>query len=64
MNEHNSGLVGYTKKYMPWEIVYYESFISLYDAKKREKSLKSFGKAYSGLKLRIRNSLNKEEGAG
>lgn len=49
---------------MPWEIVYYESFISLYDAKKREKSLKSFGKAYSGLKLRIRNSLNKEEGAG
>jgi len=49
---------------MPWEIVYYKSFISLNDAKRREKSLKYFGKAYSGLKLRIKNSLNKREGAG
>ncbi|MDD5116426.1 MAG: GIY-YIG nuclease family protein [Candidatus Omnitrophica bacterium] len=64
LKEHNSGLVEYTRKYMPWEIVYYESFFSLVDAKKREKSLKYFGKAYSGLKLRIENSLNKKEGAG
>jgi hypothetical protein len=34
------------------------------DAKRREKSLKYFGKAYSGLKLRITKSLNKREGAG
>jgi len=64
LKEHNSGLVEYTRKYVPWEVVYYESFVSLIDAKKREKSLKSFGKAYSGLKLRIENSLNKKEGAG
>jgi predicted GIY-YIG superfamily endonuclease len=49
---------------MPWSIVYYESFLSLEDAKMREKSLKSFGKAYSQLKLRMKNSLNKIEGAG
>lgn len=64
LKDHNSGLGEHTKKYMPWEIVYYESFASLADAKKREKSLKSFGKAYSGLKLRIKNSLDKKEGAG
>jgi len=64
LKDHNSGLVEYTNKNMPWEIVYYESFTSLLDAKKREKSLKYFGKAYSGLKLRIKNSLNKKEGAG
>ncbi|MFA5093229.1 MAG: GIY-YIG nuclease family protein [Candidatus Omnitrophota bacterium] len=64
LNEHNSGLIGYTKKYRPWEIVYYESFVSLEDAKKREKSLKYFGKAYTSLKLRIKESLNTREGAG
>lgn len=55
---HNDGLVEYTKKYLPWVLVYYESFISLGDAKKREKALKYFGKAYKQLKLRIKNSLN------
>ena len=64
LSEHNSGLIEYTKKHKPWEILYYESFISLDDAKRREKSLKYFGKAYSGLKLRINKSLNKREGAG
>ena len=64
LKEHNSGIVGYTKKFIPWNIIYYESFLSLDDAKKREKALKAFGKAYSGLKLRIVNSLNKKEGAG
>jgi putative endonuclease len=68
--EHNSGVIGYTKKYVPWDIVYYETFLSLEDAKKREKGLKSFGRAYTHLKIRIRNSLNqmkklnKTEGAG
>jgi len=39
----------------------YESFRSLEDAKKREKALKHFGKAYAQLKARIMNSL---KGAG
>jgi len=70
LKEHNTGLVEYTKKYVPWNLIYYESFVSLEDARMREKSLKSFGKTYSQLKLRIKNSLNKikalnkEEGAG
>lgn len=64
LGEHNTGLVNYTKKYVPWNLIYYESFLSLEDSKIREKSLKSFGKAYSQLKLRIKNSLNKLEGAG
>jgi len=70
LEEHNSGLVGYTKKYVPWELIYVESFLSLEDSKIREKSLKHFGKAYTQLKLRVKNSLdkvktlNKREGAG
>ena len=64
LNEHNSGLIGYTTKYKPWEILYYESSIFLEDAKRREKSLKYFGRTYSELKLRITKSLNKREGAG
>jgi hypothetical protein len=43
------------------DVVYYESYISLEDARKREKSLKYFGKAYSQLKSRIAMSLNKKE---
>jgi len=64
LKEHNAGLVGYTKKFSPWKLIYYESFLALDDAKRREKALKSFGKTYSGLKLRIKDSLNKREGAG
>ncbi|MBU1007196.1 MAG: GIY-YIG nuclease family protein [Candidatus Omnitrophica bacterium] len=58
LQKHNNGLVGYTKKYRPWKLVYYETFISLKDAMKREKSLKYFGKAYGQLKGRIKGSLN------
>ena len=67
LEEHNAGLVEYTRKYLPWILVYYESCISLEDAKKREKSLKHFGRAYSQLKNRIAFSLKaigQEEGAG
>ena len=61
LREHNAGFVSYTRKYLPWALVYYESFHSLEDAKKREKALKYFGKAYAQLKSRIMNSL---KGAG
>ncbi len=58
MDEHNAGLVEYSKKLKPWKLVYYESFSSLEDAKLREKNLKYFGKAYGQLKGRIKSSLN------
>lgn len=70
LKQHNSGQSEYTKKYMPWDVIYYESFVSLEDAKVREKSLKFFGRTYNHLKLRIKNSLdkvkdlNRREGAG
>ena len=61
LRAHNAGLVTYTRKYLPWMLIYYESFRSLEDAKKREKGLKYFGKAYAQMKSRITNSL---KGAG
>ena len=61
LRAHNNGFVPYTRKHLPWELIYYESFRSLEDAKKREKALKHFGKAYGQLKARIMNSL---KGAG
>ena len=64
LEEHNEGLVGYTKKHIPWALIYYETFLSLEDAKARENSLKYFGKAYGQLKHRINNSLNMVKGAG
>lgn len=55
--EHNSGQSTYTKSRCPWIVVYYEAFKNLEDAKKREKALKYFGKAYGQLKGRIKASL-------
>jgi putative endonuclease len=70
LEQHNAGVVGFTRKYRPWSLVYYESYISLIDAQNREQSLKHFGKAYTQLKVRLKESLgqigklNKREGAG
>ncbi|MFH0732435.1 MAG: GIY-YIG nuclease family protein [Candidatus Omnitrophota bacterium] len=64
LKQHNTGLVGYTKKYRPWEVIYYESFLSLKDAKLREKGLKHFGRAFTMLKKRIESSLEYTKGAG
>ena len=59
LQEHNRGLVEYTKNCKPWNLAYYESFTSLEDARTRERSLKYFGKAFGQLKHRIKNSLNR-----
>jgi putative endonuclease len=39
--EHNQGLNLSTKKYMPWQIIYYEACLNESDAKRREKYLKT-----------------------
>ena len=57
LKELNAVIIVYTKKYLPWTLIYYESYVSLEDTKKREKSLKHFGRAYSQLKKRINASL-------
>ena len=41
LNEHNAGLHNYTKKYLPWAMIYSEKYDNLSDARKREKYLKS-----------------------
>jgi putative endonuclease len=38
---HNSGKTAYTKRKMPWKLVYFEQFENKTDALKREKFLKS-----------------------
>lgn len=55
--EHNSGLSSYTKKYMPYTLVYYEAYRSEEDAHKRESNLKLRANALNQLKRRIVASL-------
>ena len=55
--EHNAGKSEYTKKYRPYEIVYYEAYKSEVDARKRESNLKLRANALSQLKRRIIESL-------
>jgi len=55
--EHNNGKSSFTRKYMPWRLVYYEAYNSQKDAIEREKQLKRFAKAYGQLKNRIKYSL-------
>ena len=56
LREHNSGESRYTKKGQ-WRIVYYEAYMSLKAARKRERSLKK-GKARMLLMKRIKESLD------
>ncbi len=42
VEEHNLGLSGYTKKHMPWELIYFEEYPTRSKAMIREKFFKSF----------------------
>ncbi|MBU3677222.1 MAG: GIY-YIG nuclease family protein [Chitinophagaceae bacterium] len=41
LNEHNSGLVNYSKKFMPWELIYWEEYPTRTEAILRERFFKS-----------------------
>jgi putative endonuclease len=41
LRQHNSGQSRFTKKYLPWELVYVEEFHTRIEALAREKYLKS-----------------------
>ncbi|MFC2135190.1 GIY-YIG nuclease family protein [Bacteroidota bacterium] len=41
MESHNHGMSNSTKRYIPWELIYSESYETRSDAMKREKELKS-----------------------
>jgi putative endonuclease len=52
--EHNQGKHKYTSQYMPWEIVYFEEFESLKEARLREIFFKTgAGREYLKRKLSI-----------
>lgn len=55
--EHNSGEVISTKGRRPFELRYYEAYFLEQDARHREYSLKKDGRAFSQLKIRIKQSL-------
>jgi len=54
--QHNDNLNGYTKGRGPFTIIYYEACKNEYDAKAREKYLKS-GKGKNYIKSRLKRSL-------
>ncbi len=58
IEEHNLGKNFSTKRYKPWICVYCEGYYNREDAAKRERNLKYFGKVYSQLKRRLKNSLH------
>lgn len=39
--EHNSGLNYFTKRFIPWEVIYAENYENIGEARKRERYLKS-----------------------
>lgn len=51
IEEHNSGYGKYTKRYIPWKLVYVESFDKQEKAYSREKEIKSYkgGNAFKKL---------------
>lgn len=55
--EHNSSKVRSTKHRVPFDLVYYESYRSEEDARKREHNLKLGGRALAQVRGRIQNSL-------
>jgi len=56
--EHNQGKSSYTSKLVPWNLVYYEAYLSKDDAQKRERSLKLRSNASLQLRKRIKQSIN------
>lgn len=51
--KHNRGLITSTKRYRPWKLIYYESYISENLARMREKQLKYHGNAKRELYKRL-----------
>jgi len=59
LSEHKKGKVENTSHRLPVELVYYEAYKDMTDAKNREKSFKKSGSVYNGLVKRIKGSIEK-----
>jgi putative endonuclease len=42
--QHNKGLVKSTKRYLPWNLVHSEEYLTLHEARQREKQIKAWKK--------------------
>lgn len=60
MDAHQKGKMAATKARLPLELVYYESYKAIGDARKRETDLNLFGGSYSRLKRIIQKSIKDE----
>ena len=56
IKQHNNGESNFTKKYIPWILIYFEAYKNQKDAVLRERKLKKYGSALGGVKKRIVNS--------
>lgn len=54
--EHNRGDSYHTKKYMPWELIYFEAYRAKEDAYNRERSLKLHAQGLRRLKECLQKS--------
>lgn len=59
LTEHSSGLVDSTRNRRPLELLGYEAYSEKGDAIRRERYLKSGGKAHADLAIRFQESVNK-----
>jgi len=41
ITEHNNGESNFTKKYMPWKVIYTEEYANLSEARRKEKYFKT-----------------------
>ena len=55
---HNKGFVKATKFRRPLKLIYYESYLEMDDAKRREKFLKG-GKGHNEIKIQLKEVLKK-----
>jgi len=58
ITEHKAGKVFNTKHRLPIELVYYEAYKNIDDAKEREMSFKRSGAVHNGLVKRIKRSVD------
>ena len=58
VEKHNHGYVRATKNRRPMKLIYYESYLHLRDAKRREIFLKG-GKGHEQLKIQLQSSFRK-----
>ena len=58
LEEHRKGMSYSTKKILPIEVIYVESYRTKSDAFRREKRLKQHGSALRNLKLRLSDTLS------